>query len=277
MYHVNTVTGEHGTCRAQTPESCTFAPAGQVDHHEDMEESFYQSETILSAVHHKHMDGLRRERLMSTQPKINHDYPIPEAHRLEKVDKMLNRLELGMSANEIQGVLKEADGENYKRGNSERGAMYYADAACWLGLTESVEVEKGRIYGLTDAGRAYVQSDRATRQRIVRELLESNEFYQASALGIEASMAYQERNGSESENTRNRKASSMASWVNQLSNPDFLEELPPAEHVTDEPLTGVSAYKGMREREVSGPLKRGEVCEDCYTEKSLDGVCFNCD
>ena len=93
MYHVNPKTGEIGTCKAKSPDSCPF---GCENHSENLEEIQVKADKINKKTEWKEKNEKRKEQLKEYQDKIyNNIQEIINSGRYKNYINMMSRLSLG--------------------------------------------------------------------------------------------------------------------------------------------------------------------------------------
>lgn len=270
-HHVNVKTGEYGKCEA-TKIDC---PLGEDWEHSDTkEDAIYHSELILAQQYGEFTTMKKRETpaAKDIQPTVNHRYPYPEAHRLERLDTMLH----GLRAGEVP-----PEGISSILGTKPRVSDFYGEAASFLGLAEAtVDARGNKAFTLTQDGADYIEQDTAGRQDILKRTVESVDIVQDIRAGEAKEDAVLNRISSthkESRDTASRKMSSMRSWAKQIQQEEFLQDVD-----TDDVETRVSDGMEIYNRRyddapVQPQQKQGEMCDTCFMEKPLTGVCPNCD
>lgn len=254
-YHVNTETGDMGKCSAK-PGNCPVA--GGADHFDDREEAAVRSEKILAEKYGTFKTVSHTQKLVQSIKPNEKDYYLPQTS-LKHMDKAVKTLSGGpLTTKEISKA----------HGVVEPVANYLGNGLGYLGLVDShIDPKtKQKVFELNENGQAYSQLPESERQEVmigVVHKLPMAQIYQQS--GDNATIDYikktKRRVIKETANVADeRKLETIKAWVNQTTNGDnFLDE-------------NYTYQKAEEKKEI-----RGEVCNSCFTEKPLTGICPNCD
>lgn len=263
-YHVNKETGEYGICKA-TVQQC---PVGSVEMHtQDKEQAIYMSEVVLADMYGITETVKKKRTADQIQPRIRHDYPYPEAHKLEKVDKTLYSLR--------NGAVPPAGLTSAIGVKANRVADFYGEAASFLGLAEAVKDKNGnKAFTLTQDGADYLEQDTAGRQQILRRAIQNIDILDADD---ETSLDRISSTHGESRDTATRKLSSLRAWKRQIAQDSFLEDVD-TRVIDAEVRDDLEQFERTRKDEPVQPEERyGAVCPECFTQMPLTGGCANCD
>lgn len=263
-YHVNDTTGDMGICTADK-KPCPYRE--EAAHFTDKASATSYSETVLAEQYSAVATLQKKKTAESINPKVNENYPHPEAHRLEKVDVALHAMSRDdLSTANLSSLI----------GVTERGAIYYGDAASYLGLAEAVKIDGKKGYALTKEGKDYVTLETEDREKVLSKVIDSANITQALKTGgLEKAKKYAMETKNDSYLNADRKVKSLESWVNQTEG-SFLYDLDrekvakSAEEFREMYAQSARSFEKKNE-------KRGEVCNTCFMEKSLTGTCNNCD
>lgn len=280
--HVNIETGEYGKCEAEV-RPCPLGKQGIEIQVDTVAEARQVSEGILKELHgetnslSKRLDAMEpspAQRVVppasDIQPSINHRYPYPEAHKLDKVDLMLHGLREGATPPEgISSIL----------GTRDRVSDFYGEAASFLGLAHAVKDDHGKkAFMLTQDGADYLEQDIAGRQEILARTINGIDILDTVRAG-DADDAAIDRISSthgESRETSSRKLSSLRSWARQVQEPSFLNHVD--QYAVESQLAeSMELYHRKQKEAVAPPEKFGEICNECFMVKPLTGKCPDCD
>lgn len=267
-YHINQNTGKYGACTA-TKIDC---PLGDTAIHlEKLSDAIEYSEMILEEKYGKQKPLRKTPSASSIAPALNEKYPYPEAHILAKMDKVVYGLRAGeVPPSAISSLI----------GTKDRVSDFYAEAACYLGLAESVVNEKGnKSFSLTQDGMDYTKQDTKGREDILKRTISGIDLVQKIESDTEKDNLIESISKTHGENseTSDRKLSSMKSWARQINTPAFLEEID-EEDVNEKLSEGMEMYERKTADKSTAPNEiQGELCMTCFMTKPLTGVCPNCD
>lgn len=272
-YHINQHTGDYGECRAEK-KPCPLGAA--VIHMEDLSSVMEYSELIMEEKYGS-LSPLKKKQKDRKVPQaeninltVNNKYPYPEANRLEKVDQVIFGLKEGqVSSDVVSSVI----------GTADRVSHYYAEAACYLGLAETVVDDNGnKAFSLTQNGADYVRQDKAGRENILKRTINDIDLVQKlNNSNNDQVLDHISSTHNENSQTAGRKLSSMRSWAKQVNEDSFLNDVN-SEEVDEKIAEGWELYERKRNDSPSVPKEKvGEICGTCFMAKSLTGVCDNCD
>lgn len=274
-YHINQHTGDYGECRAEI--KCPLGDS--VIHMENLSSVTEYSELIMEEKYGA-LSPMRKKQKDRKIPKaedieltVNSKYPYPEANRLEKVDQVVFGLKEGqVSSDVVSSVI----------GTADRVSHYYAEAACYLGLAETVVDDNGnKAFSLTQDGSDYVKQDKAGRENIMKRSINNIDLVQKlqneNDNDNDKVLNHISSTHNENSQTAGRKLSSMRSWSRQINEDSFLNDID-SEEVDEKIAEGWELYERKRNDSPTVPKEKfGEVCQTCFMTKSLTGVCDNCD
>lgn len=248
-YHVNGITGDYGVCKAFKKE----CPLGDTaEHYTDLEEAMYQSEVILA-----NKLGLFKTKAKVVQPTVNETYSFPQADRLDRLAETIDAINLGA---------KNSEDLSNSINTVSRQALYYADAAGYLGFVEHT-TNKRKEYRLTPSGQSFVQADAKDRDTLLRSAINNIpavKVYRES--GEKAAAEYIAKKDESNAETIERKMKTVKSWSAKLDS---------ISHVVNykNDLSDLNSRDGNANKEKA----QGELCMSCFMTKPLTGVCPNCD
>jgi hypothetical protein len=207
--------------------------------------------------------------MMNFEYKINDTFPHPKANNLHKIAAVVDVVETG--ANTGSAVAEALDIE-------EREGSYYADAAGYLGLVDTVGGEMVKTYAVTATGDNLRQSDTAERVAMLKDIIAMAPGVQVYAEdGFKGVMEMLDYAGL-AEATAQRRAACIQSWFNQATEDAVLTAAVGAS-VVDAQGRALAAAKNAEEARkarilAAAPVERvTEVCMDCFMQKAESGAC----
>lgn len=269
-YHINQSTGEYGECKAEK-RGCPLGDA--VIHMENLSNVVEYSDLIMKEKYGS-FTPLKKSRKIPQAKDItltpNDRYPYPQAHTLSKIDEITFSLKGGNVSPEIvQNVI----------GSTDRVSYYYADAVCYLGLAEAVTNDNGhKSFTLTQAGQDYISQDKEGREDILKRSISNIDLVQniqQNSTNEEVLNQISEHNKENHESAK-RKLDSVKSWITQIEKDNFLNDVR-SDDVEEKVAQAWEIYEKKEKDNPAPKEKFGEICQTCFTAKSLTGVCDNCD
>lgn len=248
-FHVNIDTGEYGRCSAASNDSCPFGESAI--HVGDKEEAIYESEKILGE-----QLGLFKKEKKVVLPAVNGSYSFPQADRLDRLAETVDAIKLGSNtSNKLSESINTVS----------RQALYYADAAGYLGLVEHSNSKSGKQYSLTKSGESFASGSAEDRDKILRHAIAEIPAVKVfQEKGERAARSYLSENEGTGGETVERRMTTIKGWAAKLRHNEKM-----VSYETDLSENGESSKKSQE--------ILGNVCQNCFTTKSLTGVCDNCD
>lgn len=227
-----------------------------------------------------HHDGSRNPnapRAISFNPdevRVNEtDFPHPQANRLDKVSTTVDAINGGATtASSIAQTLDVVERQGY----------YYGDAAGYLGFVEEARSGELKEYALTSLGQEFAQASPAEREQIIRRQVSGMPLMQVyQEEGPEAAKDFMQASQDTGDSTVERRVTTLKSWSKFLGSSKFSTLIAEDQASGQQRVVSAAEYaKEQREKiaKKSAPAApQGAICENCFTQKSLSGVCFNCD
>lgn len=207
-------------------------------------------------------------------------WPVPQADDLDKVSATVDAINAGANTS---GSIGESIG------NVHRGGSYYANAAGYIGLIAKSPDEYGvsrfhltehgeKFVALDSRGRAEMMSQMVRETPIMQDYIDNPNKEEAEKMLAEADLG---------EVSAKRRAGSLRSWYSTLQNSNTLAQSISRESQATKMRVSSALINQQREdqeryerkkteQEATEP-RRGEICSECFMEKSASGVCSNCD
>lgn len=207
--------------------------------------------------------------LTGANPVVDLTFPQPQANDLDKVISVIDAVAAGANTGDAVGeALAIAD----------REGAYYADAAGYLGLVQTVAGPGPKTYELTPAGEELLGASAADRVSIISERAQAVPGLQLlDEFGEEGVREFIDAQGF-AESTAGRRTSTMVSWSRALTNPDDLSRVvgSTVTEVQGRSAAAVHAaeVRAARESELRALApKPAETCTGCWMEISVSGAC----
>lgn len=201
---------------------------------------------------------------------VDDSFPYPQANDLDKVACTVDAVNAGANTPE---AIAEALGVH------DREGAYYADAAGYLGLVEPVHGEEVRTYNCTSLGQTMALADNEDRARLIADMLEHVPAVDLYADGGEDAVIELYNLDGLSETTATRRAATIRSWVNQISDPRHLAGSVRTCHMQTINRAGPAA----RQAQAAAARRRAEqsareaqppaVCPECFMQLPTSGHC----
>lgn len=204
---------------------------------------------------------------------IDETFPHPKANNLHKIAAVVDVVHAG--ANTGAAVAEALDIE-------EREGSYYADAAGYLGLLETVVGEPVKTYSLTTQGTTLMLSDYAERAIMMLRLVGQTPGVQVFAEdGHDGVMSMLDYAGL-AEATALRRAGTISSWFNQIANEDDMVAGVTVESTGAQGRALEAAKRAEEVRRarvaVMAPRERTfGTCSSCFMSLPATGKCDDCD
>jgi len=206
---------------------------------------------------------------LATGYDVNDTFPHPKANNLDKIAAVVDVVHAG--ANTGTAVAEALDIE-------EREGAYYADAAGYLGLVDTVGGEMVKTYAVTDRGEKLRLSDNAERCAMLKDIIASTPGVQVYAeSGRKGVMEMLDFAGL-SEGTSIRRAACIQSWFNQATE-DIALSAAVLLSVTNAQGRALTAAKNAEEARkarvlAAAPVVREtETCTNCFMKLPVSGIC----
>jgi hypothetical protein len=192
-------------------------------------------------------------------------FPLAQANDIEKVLTAVDAIRAG--ANTPDAVATAL-------GLSDRQGAYYADAAGYLGLVDTVSGAEYKTYEATDMGVLLTDSDAATRAdgmtKIIARIPEMSVLSEVGAEGLAERLST-----TMSETTAGRRASTLVTWARSYERRDLSFVIGTEMHDAQERIVAAveraQADREARARAAAEP--EPEICTDCWMAKSVSGAC----
>ena len=199
-------------------------------------------------------------------------YPFPQANSLAKVAATLEAINDGADTDEsIASAISV----------SARQGAYYGNATGYLGLAQSHDTVP-RSWSLTPDGEEFLNCDPEDRALILTHLVSTIPV--SGSTSDEAAEDVLNADNMLGETTAERRGATITSWQHTLASPGFavkemqLESDGVRDRIEGARVIADESRKRRQERaHNAAPVqKAGELCNKCFTVKSLAGSC-NCD
>lgn len=202
--------------------------------------------------------------------RINDSFPVPQANSLAKVAAAVDAIEGGADTDEAVA---------HAIGVTPRQGAYYANAAGYLGLVSPKAAALPRQWALTGAGAEFLNADAPTRAEVLRHVVSTIPEVNSSLNdGAEVEELLVERLG---ETTAVRRAATMQSWVETLTDPNVAEGFLVLE--SDGVRDRIDAARAVAVRAREEAKRRAVVerptaiCQGCFMALPATDVCSNCE
>lgn len=201
---------------------------------------------------------------------VNESFPHPQANRLDKVSTTVDAIEAG--ANTAQSIAQSLD-------IVDRQGYYYGDAAGYLGFVDSQSNGDLKEYYLTEKGQAFVGANPEQRKQILSETINNMPLMQVYREdGEEGALDFVRDSQDVNDVTAQRRVATLKTWDSELKSQGFSDSIAQDQSEGKTRFVDASAYaKEQRAKKVQKPTEhRGELCQECFVEKSVTGKC-GCD
>lgn len=206
-------------------------------------------------------------RMIPDDYEVNEHFPIPQANDLDKIACVVDAVEEG--ANTTDAIAESLN-------IHPREGAYYANAAGYLGLVDTVAEEEGQVFASTGLGQQMfnaVDEDRAEIMSQMMAHVPGVAIYDAEGEhGVEKFYNLEGLNP----NTATRRAATVKSWVNQVSDPGNLVGAVRASHQEIVYRAAAAAEKAALKR-AEARVKKVErinpVCPECFMQPPNSGAC----
>lgn len=204
---------------------------------------------------------------------IDETFPHPKANNLHKIAAVVDVVHAG--ANTGSAVAEALDIE-------EREGTYYADAAGYLGLLETVTGEPVKTYSVTTQGMNLMLSDYAERATMMLHLVAQTPGVQVFAEnGREGVMEMLDYAGL-AEATAVRRAGTISSWFNQIANEEDLMAgvIIEIDSAQGRALEAAKRAQEVRHARIAAMAPRERTfgtCSSCFMSLPATGNCDECD
>lgn len=202
---------------------------------------------------------------------VNDAFPIPQANDLEKVACVVDAVSAGADTPEAVGTTLAVH---------HREGAYYADAAGYLGLVDTVSGEAYRRYELTELGKELLEHDAAGRADLIRRVVACAPVVQAIAdddqRGVDLIMGA----AGLGDVTADRRKATARSWLAALgSDADLgariqVTGMDASSRVQAAAEQAAEARRRVREAARERPVP---VCSSCNQALPATGRCDWCD
>lgn len=205
-----------------------------------------------------------------TMFRVETSYPVPQANSLSKVAAAVDAIEDGAVTD---------DAVAHAIGVSQRQGAYYANAAAYLGLVSETAHGSPREWQVTGAGAEFLNANAATRAEILSHVVSQIPEVDANLndhVDIEETYSH-----NMSESTAERRAATIASWMDTLTDKDAavadlrLETDGVRDRIDAARQVAVAAREAARRK--TQTERHGQVCSRCFTQMPLSGACPSCD
>ena len=270
--HVNQETGKMGRCIAPDG-SCPLGSNGR--HFTDQKLAQRNSEEVLAKSYGNVATASKKKVVYVTVDRVdvNEDFPHPQANRLDKVSTTVDAVFNGAtSSSAISQALDVVD----------RQGAYYGDAAGYLGLVDVTNDQELKEYRLTERGERFIDEDAAGREEIIRETINNMPLMQVyREEGEEAAMKFIQDTQDVGDTTASRRLATLKTWDETLktSITDSIEidRLESEGRFVEASKYAEEQRKKRLEAQKPKTEARGVVCNTCFMEMPLSGICSNCD
>jgi hypothetical protein len=198
---------------------------------------------------------------------VNDAFPIPQANDLDKIVALVDAVNSGANTGEAVAETFEMSG---------RQGPYYADAAGYLGLVDTIHGANVRTYELTTIGQQMLASAPGERVALIRELIASTPAVQIlSDDGQESMLDFLSEAGL-NDGTSARRGACASSWVSALGDSSGFENSVQDALGTVRDRAGAAAAHAATRAEFIAAAKRepvAEICTGCFMVKSVSGDC----
>lgn len=207
------------------------------------------------------------QRMIPEDYEVNEHFPIPQANDLDKIVCVVDAVEEG--ANTADAIAESLN-------LHPREGAYYANAAGYLGLVDTVAEEEGQAFSSTALGQQMFNAEDADRAEIMSQMMAhvpGVAIYDAEGdHGVEKFYNLEGLN----ENTAGRRAATIKSWVNQISDPGALAGAVRHSHEEVIHRATAAAEKAAQKRAEARTRKVeriNPVCPECFMQLPNSGAC----
>ena len=205
----------------------------------------------------------------------NDDFSFPQANDLEKVILVVDAVENGANTNDSVAAVF---------GIAPRTGAYYATAAGYMGLIQKHETDMLQQFSLTGRGQDMLALNREERADLISEMvLRLPEAETVAEDGVEGLEADLQKANDWQDSTAERRSACIGSWYESATDRERLansveetEAITSIRYEAAARMASTQRYDARQKAEAGRP-RVGEVCQSCFTEKSLSGECNNCD